>query len=211
MLSLAITDDSLRITEAIDHSFRRVVVPDNNNSNGHLHRPLWHCHVQRVQNNIWILLWSIVFARPPHANGLLTTRGHRRGLWHKLPASARYVHPVRLCRRTAAVRGRGIVLLDSHRLRDGRGRGRGSHCRGGSGSLRVRVHLCEFVLCVRPARGNQSPTRVCDDDWRWWKITASAKFSNSKLVVLERESERGDNEYCRAILIVDISMEAFFN
>lgn len=111
---------------------------------GNLHRSLWHCHVQRVQNNIWILLWSIVFARPPHANSLLATRGHSRGLRHKLPSTTRYVHPVRLCRRAAAVRSRGVIF-DSHRLRGGWCRGRGS-CRSGCcWSFRIRVHWNEFL------------------------------------------------------------------
>lgn len=132
----AITVEPLRIIDARAHSFPCRISDD-------LHGPLWHCHVQRVQNNIRILLWSIVFAGPSHAHRLLTTRGHGRGLRHELPSSTGYVHPVRLCRRTAAVRGCRIVL-NAHRLRGGWSRRRGSCRCGGRSSFRVRVHLFEF-------------------------------------------------------------------
>lgn len=128
------------------------------------HGSLWHSHVQRVQDNIWILLWSVVFARPAHANRLLAARRHCGGLRHELPPPTGDVHAVRLGR--AAAVG-GDLIVDPHGLP-----GDGGHS-GRGGSLRFRVHSALLLMCfnrVSPTlllllrsaqRRRISPVRPC--------------------------------------------------
>lgn len=56
-----------------------------------LHWSLRNGHIETVQNDVWVLLRTVLFVCSTHANGLLSSCGHRWRLWHELPTFGRHI------------------------------------------------------------------------------------------------------------------------